>query len=173
MGRTVWGIVAAAAVCVVAVLLAQVNQPPPNPHATLGQPDACPECHKYWTDGQGQSELVPGEFVVSIPEMCWVCHPQERLGRSHPIGVDPLDSRPVIEIPEGIPLEDGCVSCGSCHVPHGEYLALAKCSPDQAPFLTVGEGEDAIRYYKTYFLRIAGDPQAGFTPLCQACHPEF
>ena len=162
-----------AAALAAAALVAQDTGPPPNPHEPLDQADACPDCHYYWTDKEGRRELVPGEYVASIPEICWVCHPQEKLGRSHPIGVDPTESQPVVEVPEGIPLEDGRVSCGSCHAPHGEHLATTMSFPVQAPFVTIGEGENAINYYKTYFLRIPGDPAEGFTPLCHSCHPEF
>jgi hypothetical protein len=168
------GVVAVlAATLVAAGLFAQNTQLPSNPHGPLSQADACPSCHIYWTKEDGQKELVPDEFIVSIPEMCWVCHPQEKLGRSHPIGVDPLDSRPVVVVPEEIPLESGRVSCGSCHVPHGEYLSTTRIYPQQEPLVILGEGENEIRYYKTLFLRIPGDPEEGFTPLCRACHPEF
>jgi hypothetical protein len=154
-------------------LLAQEPGLPPNPHEPLNSAAACPGCHSYWKNPLGKLEIMPGEFVGSIPEKCWVCHPQERLGRSHPIDVDPAESDPVVEVPEEIPLESGRVSCGSCHVPHGEQLSTARSFPKQEPFVTLGEGETEIHYYKTYFLRIPGDPVQGFTPLCHSCHPEF
>jgi hypothetical protein len=156
-----------------AALFAQETELPPNPHEPLNQEDACPSCHLYWTNKEGQKELVPGEFVASVPEMCWMCHPQEKLGRSHPVGVDPRESDPIVEVPEGIPLENGLVSCGSCHVPHGEYLARTRCFEKQQPLVVIGEGETAIKYFKTFYLRIPGDPAEGFNPLCQACHPDF
>ena len=168
------GLIAGLAVALAAAgLFAQETELPPYPHEPLGRAEGCADCHHYWINKQGQRELVPGEFVASVPEKCWVCHPQEALGRSHPIGVDPTQCEPVIAVPAGIPLENGLVSCGSCHVPHGEYLSTNIRFPGQLPFVTLGEGENEINYYKTFFLRIPGDPAEGFTPLCHACHPEY
>jgi ferredoxin len=157
-----------------AALFAADPRLPENPHAPLGRSGGCPECHAYTKLG----EMLPHEFVVSIPEKCWVCHLQESLGRSHPIGVDPRSSSLKIEVPEEIPLENDCVSCGSCHTPHGEWLSLRRSYRDQEAFFTIIEGEGKnkieIPYYKTYYLRVPGDPEEGFTPLCQnTCHTDY
>lgn len=173
MKRTGRWLILSAAAILGGVLLAQEVELPPSPHEPLNNPEACPECHEYWTDKEGRSELLTDEFVVNVPEKCWACHPQEKLGRSHPIGMDPTECDPVVEVPEEIPLENGLVSCGSCHAPHGEHLSTTKSFENQMPEAAYEEGENVIYYYKTFFLRIPSNPEEGFTPLCHACHPEF
>ena len=173
MARTRTLIACGAAALAAVALFAADPRLPANPHEPLNRPDGCPECHAYTELGA----MLPYQFVVSIPEKCWVCHPQEKLGRSHPIGIAPSESRMQIEIPEEIPLENDCVSCGSCHTSHGEWLSLAMSYRDQPPFFTIVEGEGdnkiEIPYYKTYFLRVPGDPEEGYTPLCQTCHKDM
>lgn len=140
---------------------------PPNPHQFMRAPGACAGCH-----GSNKGGLLPHEFIVNIPEKCWKCHPEEKLGRSHPIGVDPDRSPQTIKIPEELPLENGMVSCGSCHNPHGAFLARTKCFRDQHVTFVQVVGRLEIPWYKTLFLR-KSDPIKGFEPLCLACHMDY
>lgn len=140
---------------------------PSNPHQSMNEKEACAGCHAYY-----KGTLEPREFVVAIPEKCWECHSQKELGRSHPIGVDPRHSSQKIEVPEDIPLEDGKVSCGSCHNPHMAFLSRTPAYMGQAVTFLQPEGRAEIAWYKTMFLW-KSDPIKGFEPLCTACHRDF
>ena len=140
---------------------------PPNPHQFLNVETTCADCHNYYN-----GSLEPHEFVVEIPEKCWECHSKEKLGRSHPIGVDPSRTPHTVEVPEEIPLENGLVSCGSCHNPHRDYLSKITSYKEQpAKFIQV-DGRTEIPWYKTLYLR-KSDPIKGFEPLCVACHTDY
>lgn len=140
---------------------------PPNPHQFMNEPAACADCHRFYGGG-----LDPHEFVVEIPEKCWVCHSQEKLGNSHPIGLDPGRSPQTIEVPDELPLENGMVSCGSCHNPHGDYLSKTSCYKTQPATFVQVDGRAEILWYKTLYLRMS-DPIDGFEPLCIACHKDY
>jgi len=127
----------------------------------------CAVCHASY-----RGLLDPHEFVVAIPEKCWKCHSPKALGRSHPIGVNPKRSIQDIKVPEDIPLEDGKVSCGSCHNPHLEYIAKTMAFPFQDATFIQREGRLEIPWYKTYYLR-KPDPVKGFETLCTACHRDY
>ena len=152
-------IAAIVAVAAASALLADTPPPSSDPHAPLNEADACAGCHRE----SGES-VEPHEFVVSIVEACSGCHDLEKLARSHPVGVDPRRSRPRVDVPRQLPLEDGRLSCGSCHQPHAPWLSATRSYPDQP---AAGDGE--LRY-RTYYLRVPGDPEEGFAPLCKACH---
>lgn len=153
---------------ILAIRVLAVPQLPADPHLFMQEEDdACAECHSYYRD-----ELDPHSFAVPMVEKCMECHPQGKLGRSHPIGVDPGDARPRIEAPDELPLENGLVSCGTCHQPHLTQLSSIPCSKEQKPFLFLDDGRDKIPYYKAYYLRMP-DPEAGFAPLCTACHRDY
>lgn len=141
---------------------------PPNPHQAMNAEDACDECHTYFGETPN-----PHEFFVAIPEKCLECHSQSKLGRSHPIGVDPRHAPTgTIEIPEELPLEEGKVSCGSCHNPHLAFLSETQAFPRQdVKFRQRGERGE-ISWYRTFFLRMP-DPDKGFEPLCLACHKDY
>lgn len=140
---------------------------PPNPHQPMNETGACAGCHDYYNKA-----LDPHVFVIAIPEMCWECHSKKDLGRSHPIGVDPTHSATDVEVPEELPLEDGKISCGSCHNPHMDFLAKTRAFPAQTVTFLQEEGQVEILWYKTLFLR-KSDPDKGFEPLCTACHRNF
>lgn len=140
---------------------------PPSPHSSISDPLGCNRCHKYYTGA-----LDPHEFVVAIPPVCWKCHPSERLGRSHPIGVDPRDSKIEIEVPDDLPLEDGKVSCGSCHQPHRDHLSKVMAFTDQPVKFRQEVGRKEVKWFSTIFLR-KSDPKLSFEPLCLACHKDF
>ncbi len=51
----------------------------------------------------------------STIEVCYTCHPQ---GASHPVGIRSRDSSVII--PDTLPtIEDGVITCVTCHDPHG------------------------------------------------------
>ena len=150
---------------------AKVSSLPENPHRPLFIAGGCTGCHETYL-----GETDPHEFVLPVIEICLreSCHTVEKIGRSHPVGVDAKKSRVIEDVPACFPLEDDRISCGSCHEPHGEWLVATRCYPSQQPvfFLVenvVGEKRETP-YYKTYFLRVPGDPIEGFTALCNSCH---
>lgn len=144
---------------------------PENPHRSMHVEGECLACH-----GSYLGEVDPHVFLFPIGEMCLKesCHTSNKLGRSHPVGIDATRSPMVEQVPENIPLEDDMVSCGSCHRPHGEWLSTQKCYPKQEAkgFLveTVNGEERLTPYFTTYYLRVPGDPAEGFTTLCNSCH---
>jgi hypothetical protein len=161
IGRGLLGLLLVA----LALTLAPAGSPlPPNPHQPLNETSACAGCHTII-----EGTLAPHLFVIPIPEKCWVCHSKERLGRSHPIGIDPSHSGVDIEVPEEFPLEDGKVSCGSCHNPHMAFLSETRSYLAQGAEFVQKEGQVEIPWYKTLFLR-KSDPIKGFEPLCTGCH---
>jgi hypothetical protein len=148
-----------------------VTSLPENPHRPLYVAGGCMSCHDTYL-----GETDPHVFVLPIIEICLreTCHTAEKIGRSHPVGVDAGKSRVIEAVPESLPLEDDLISCGSCHHPHGEWLATTRCYPSQQPALFLAEdvaGEKReTPYYKTFYLRVPGDPIEGFTALCNSCH---
>jgi hypothetical protein len=141
---------------------------PPNPHQSMNEAGACAGCHAYYGGA-----LDPHAFVVAIPEKCMECHSPDKLGRSHPIGVDPsLLPANIVQVPEELPLENGMVSCGSCHNPHMDYLSKTRAF-DRAPaeFIQISDNVE-IPWYKSLYLR-KSDPIKGFEPLCLACHRDY
>ncbi len=81
-----------------------------DPH---GSAEACESCH---VPGP-----TPGEPGVPLPSMqaCSVCHP-DAVEDMHAVGLRPDQST----VPPGWPLEDGLVSCATCH-------AEPACAPDR------------------------------------------
>jgi hypothetical protein len=144
---------AAAALCQVDV---GVNSLPENPHQSVYIDGMCTVCHGRNDEGQ----MEPHVFVLPIIEICLreSCHTAAKIGRSHPVGVNARRSSSVEEVPESLPLE-----------------TATRCYPVQTPELllteTVAGEEREIPYYKTYYLRVPGDPDEGFTALCNSCHP--
>jgi hypothetical protein len=130
----------------------------------------CTRCHQVEQDGEG-GQIDPHAFAVSVVEACRECHPEERLGRSHPVGVAPLRSAPRELPPATLPLQWSSaaraqvVTCGTCHNPHLPRLARKPVYSLQRPWGQTGQ-------YLTYFLRMsAATSREGFIPLCHACHP--
>ena len=146
-----------------------VGEFPDDPHDFMEEEGKCGDCHTYW-----EGKLEPHMFSILIHEKCRECH--SHLGRSHPININPDSSDLDLEVPEELPLAymdeigDDVVSCGTCHNPHGEWLSSARAySKQTAEFVDTADGEE-ISYFKTYYLRIPGDPEEGFVHLCIACH---
>lgn len=140
---------------------------PENPHQFMNRTDSCPDCHNYY-----EGVLEPHYFILPMADECHKCHSKEKLGRSHPVGVDPYRSDYDITVPDELPLEEDMVSCGSCHNPHAEWLSTTRSFFSQTPQVILKKGEEEILYYKTFYLRIS-DPEEGFAPLCQSCHRDY
>lgn len=71
-----------------------------NPH---GDPTACTSCHEASSDADGVGAALP---VVAT---CRSCHPTADM---HPVGMPPNK----VHVPKDWPLEDGKVTCATCHV---------------------------------------------------------
>ncbi|MBI5015177.1 MAG: NapC/NirT family cytochrome c [Deltaproteobacteria bacterium] len=166
------GLVAAAAVVALAFWAAGVPTAD-NPHAYMDSESRCTGCHRMEKDGSDWI-LDPHIFRSSVVAVCQGCHPPQRMGRSHPVGSDPLRALSLKQMPDGLPLQwvegdsDGVMTCGTCHNPHVPRLGRQKLFSQQPPF-PGRPGE-----YLTYFLRRRSqDPREGFTPLCKSCHPKL
>ena len=165
----------AVVVVVVAVCRGQmeVTTLPPNPHGPISIEGECLACH-----GTYRKELDPHAYVIPVDEMCLreSCHVPDRLGRSHPRNVEVKKSNIVGKVPESVPLEDGKISCGSCHKPHNDWLSTSQCYPNQKAELllvsVVNRKQIETPYYRSYFLRVVGTAEEGFEALCKTCHPK-
>lgn len=144
-----------------------------NPHAYMDAETRCAGCHRVVREG-GDWVLDPHIFRRSVVEICQGCHPSQRMGRSHPVGSDPLRKLKLKQMPADLPLQlvegdrDELMTCGTCHNPHTPRLSRQKLYSRQAAFPgRAGE-------YLTYYLRSrSADPRDGFTPLCKSCHPKL
>lgn len=141
--------------------------PPPNPHLQMNATGGCAGCHRHV-----EGTLQPHEFIVAIAATCRQCHAEDQLGRTHPVGVDPKRSPTTIAVPEELPLEDGLVSCGSCHNPHREHLSRTYSFRGQEASYVQVSGRTEIPWYATLFLR-KPDPAKGFETLCVSCHKDY
>lgn len=85
------------------------------------------------------------------------CHSAEKLGRTHPIDVEPKEG---MRIPEDLHLDENMrITCVTCHNPHGNWTApIPMTAQDTKP---MGTGR-----YRSYFLRRSNIGSA----LCIACH---
>lgn len=136
-----------------------------NPHTFLEDSGSCVNCHATTSDGQ----VVEDDFSDLIIDFCYGCHPAEKLGRSHPVNVDLKRNRrfPDMEVPDELVVGwDDVLTCATCHMIHSKWKDTVKCYPSQKAIDPGG----SPRYYKTFFLRIPGDPQGGWAKLCDACH---
>ncbi len=144
--------------------------PAEEPHALLADESRCGGCHRMEQDGADWI-LDPHLFVVSVVEACRACHPEEQMGRSHPVEIDPVGRLGRRDWREDLPLQWSddaraeVMTCGTCHNPHLPRLSSEKLYSLQKP-VRGGGG------YLTYYLRVRGKtPREGFTPLCHTCHP--
>lgn len=145
---------------------------PENPHGFMDQQTLCPSCHTYW-----EGQLEPHMFSVMVHDKCKTCHTV--LGRSHPINMNPPSTESEIEVPEFLPLAyidelgDDVMSCGTCHNPHGEWLAEKRAYPSQLEEIVITDASgQEVKYFKTFYLRIS-DPVEGYMPLCVSCHLDY
>ncbi len=138
-----------------------------DPHAALSDSRRCGLCHEIGDDGT----VAPDGFPEPIIDQCYSCHPPEKIGRSHPVNVDLKRNRrfPDMDVPEVLMVGWGweyVLTCVTCHTVHGDWKSTIKSSPGEKP---LNPGGDPL-YYRTYYLRIPGDPKLGWAPLCDACH---
>lgn len=151
--------------------IASVTTLPESPHRSLQTQGMCVTCHDLYL---GVPD--PHKFVTPITGMCLreSCHSAQNIGRSHPVGIVLKSSQQIQDIPESLPLEEGMISCGSCHEPHGQWLSATPCYPNQPPTVylseQVGGEKRETPYFTTYFLRVLGDQTQGFAALCNSCH---
>lgn len=133
---------------------------PANPH---GDPAACTACH-----APGASPSQPGA-PLPVVQTCRSCHPTADM---HPVGMAP--SR--VTVAAGWPLEDGKVTCATCHAEPahgGEAAALPAPWHRGGPYPSVTRFcyacHDAAGYTQSDPHRPAkpGDPA---DPSCAACH---
>ncbi len=156
-----------------ATVLWSMSGGPDGVHAYMEDQNRCAGCHHVEKDGDDWI-LDPHIFSVSVVDACRICHPPQKMGRSHPVGMDPRRGRAGTKIPAQLPLQarEGergeLMTCGTCHNPHLPRLSRQKAFPTQPPF-PGRSGE-----YLTYFLRPVGqNSKEGFTALCHACHPDL
>lgn len=162
-----------AALCLPALLWGLASTRSLNgPHPFLVDETQCDMCHLVtWKGSTGT--LDEKAFSHSLIEVCNRCH-KERIGRSHPVGMDPYKKIPRSEYPANFPLQwsddlmADVMTCATCHNLHGNRFDDKKLYARQQP-----HPEGAGRYL-TYFLRVRGDtPRQGYAPLCKACHPGY
>jgi len=104
-----------------------------NPH---GNPEGCLSCHAPADDGEeGVGAPLP------IVATCRGCHPTADM---HPVGIAPVD----IQVPSHFPLEDGKLTCATCHVETAHGGEAAKVPPP---------------WHR-------GGPYPNLTDLCFQCH---
>ncbi len=136
-----------------------------NPHVFLADKNQCSICHLL----DGEDGIKGDEFGEILIDVCYQCHLAEKLGRSHPVDVDLKRNRrfPDMEVPEELMVGwDDVLACVTCHTVHGSWKSTKKSYPSQQAIDPGG----SPAYYRTFFLRIPGDPQEGWAGLCDACH---
>ncbi|MFH1021607.1 MAG: cytochrome c3 family protein [Pseudomonadota bacterium] len=90
---------------------------------SLQQLDADPAAKRISgqaTGKRGKKEshplLVTSEYATI--DLCYTCHPQSRMGTSHPVRIYSKGSE--TRIPDSLPTgKNGMLTCVSCHDPHG------------------------------------------------------
>lgn len=138
-----------------------------DPHTSMSDRRQCDLCHEVGEDGT----VLPDGFKGPIIDQCYSCHSPGKMGRSHPVNVDLRRNRrfPDMEVPAVLLVGwdwDDVLTCATCHTVHGDWKSAARCYPGQKP---LNMGGDPL-YYRTFYLRIPGDPKLGWAPLCNGCH---
>ena len=125
-----------------------------GPH---GAPDGCPACHEPAEEGVGPARPAT--------PTCLGCHPTADM---HPVGVKPVTT----SIPAGWPLEDGAVTCATCHVEpahEGVDPQLPRPWHREGPYATSLElcarCHDLGEYVRV-------DPHHGACGACHTAYPE-
>lgn len=136
--------------------------PPANPHAYFEQPEQCPRCHLY-----SGSNPDPGRISTASIEFCLGCHRAEGQNRTHPLKVHPEGGMRRMKVPPEYHLGDGeHVVCLTCHSAHGPFVSNVRAFPGQKPILV----DQALPYYRTYFLRRPTFADKMSETLCNGCH---
>lgn len=131
-----------------------------NPH---GDPTACNACH-----APGASPTEPGP-ALPIVATCRGCHPTADM---HPVGMAPHN----VKVPDSYPLEDGKVTCATCHAEPAHGGDAAKLS---APWHRGGPYTQVTRFcyschessaYTRASPHHPDKPRDPNDPTCAACH---
>jgi hypothetical protein len=132
-----------------------------NPHAFMGDPARCLDCHAS-TPERGRDDHLSVTFKDSIVNLCCSCHQEERHREEHPVEI-----RPEGAVPDDLHLDEAyTVTCATCHDPHGPHEADRPHLPQTLGERLLGAVRRGERF-PTRFLRRA-NPQG---ELCAACHP--
>lgn len=133
---------------------------PTNPH---GDANGCTSCHA--------PGAAPGEVGAALPvvQTCRGCHPTADM---HPVGMAPNK----IKVAQGWPLEDGKVTCATCHAEPAHGGEAAKLSAPWhrgGPYPSVTRFCYACHEAEGYTRTSPHRPEAGEDPTdssCSACH---
>ena len=151
-----------------------------NPHDLKANPENCLYCHKkinvpaeeekfmrmhlthkfnietkdcgmcHYLDDRPQTK--GSQYIKSIPELCAEpCHKDGPLGLNHPVEIIPD-----FKVPDFLPLDNGEITCGTCHNPHKSPIIKTKS--------LLGWKEE-----KSYYLRV--DNSHG--EICRICHADY
>lgn len=133
---------------------AAIAQPP----GTASGAKDCAICHLRWTESFNRAPVTllidrPDEDLVATEETCLGCHDgsvgdarrRVWLEHGHQTGIAPP---PTMTVPDVLPLDDGKISCRTCHSAHG------------------GGGAETIA--TAVFTRVPNDA----SQLCQMCHTD-
>lgn len=117
-------------------------------HKFILETEDCGQCH-YLGDKPQEKE---SGYIKSIPELCIKpCHKDGAQGLNHPVEVIPN-----FKVPDFLPLDNGEITCGTCHNPHGSPVIKTKS--------LIGWKDK-----KSYFLRMENSNGA----LCRVCHADY
>ncbi|MCB9688215.1 MAG: hypothetical protein H6738_17520 [Alphaproteobacteria bacterium] len=134
-----------------------------SPH---GAPDKCAACHAMGPEGQA---LAP----LPVEATCRGCHPDADM---HPVGMKPVR----IAVHEGWPLEDGVVTCATCHAEPGCEADRDETRPwlrggtpaRKADFCYRCHESQAMQRQSPHLPAGATDPTQAGCPACHAARPE-
>lgn len=127
-------------------------------HDFMSDPNKCGDCH-LGEPVFGETDYRDLNFIDDIVTLCYECHTEESLGRSHPVNVPPKDN---MRIPEDLHLDEYMnITCATCHQPHGDAYTRLKPADYVSPVKTSRE-----RIYRSYYLRRTNIQNA----LCHSCH---
>ncbi len=130
-----------------------------DPH---GDPAACTACHAPAGEGQDVGPALP------IVETCRSCHPTADM---HPVGIRPDE----VHVAEGFPLENGLLSCATCHVEpaHGGDAVVPPPYHRGGPYDDVRQLCYSCHERSSYTRTDPHHPAAPRDrddPTCAACH---
>lgn|GEM_PF-1711838 len=132
----------------------------PSPH---GDPGACAACHEK---GNSLTEPGPPKPIIAT---CRGCHPTADM---HPVGMSPRD----VTVHAGWPLEDGKVTCATCHAEPahgGEYAALPAPCHRGGPYKPIAQLCAQCHDISAFVRKNPHHPvtpRSSQDPTCAACH---
>ncbi|MEW5801432.1 MAG: hypothetical protein AB1847_04930 [bacterium] len=137
-----------------------------NPHAFMNDErhTLCSECHA--NDPNTVVSYLDVRLKRGVTASCLrgeeglggiQCHSPGKLGRTHPVDVEPGRD---MEVPEDLHLDETMrITCATCHNPHGSWT-----SP--VPMVARATQLAGSNLYRSYFLRRTNVRSV----LCFACH---